>query len=103
MKAMAGPITISAANWTCWLFARGCDEFVMKIATGPLISGTTQLLMGREMEAAAPPTIIWQNNVEGSAFGKVDMSNVREVPTPTVPLLVTLRVGLAGTPKSQPG
>jgi len=75
----------------------------MKIATGPDIFGTMQLLMDWEIENGAPPIIIWQNRFEVSRFGMDDMSKVREVPTEIGPEFVTVSGGFAVTPTSHPG
>jgi hypothetical protein len=84
---------------------------VIKIATGPVILGTMQLLTGWEIEKGAPPIIIWHDRVyvklnynfllesckltEGLRFGMEEKSNVRAVPTAIGPVLVTVRAGFA--------
>lgn len=102
MKAMRGPATSWVVARSRTLFARAWSSLVTKMATGPLMpSGTTHSLKGREMEKAAPPTIMLQKRPSVEPLMAED-ENSSLVPIATVPVLVRASDGFAGTPRSQP-
>jgi len=73
------------------------------MATGPLMPlGTTQFWKGSAIDEKAPPTNIWQKNLEVSLLLVIAADEkLSWVPGPTDPVLVIERPGLAGSPRSQ--
>jgi len=75
MNVMTGPATTIELSCLVTSVSRGVEEFVTKIATGPVtLEGTVHDWKGSTVAWEAPPTIIWQERLLVSPEMAVELS-----------------------------